>query len=196
MIHFHAYDGQLEYAHVVSIDTHMHTHRSLSRQPTFPWLSVANAFAGGVALSMLSVVVLLLVLDAMCLILHILVIKGVGFGWLTSLKALSFNVTVSLQGLCLAAGYNPVRLAMCRYGFPVLLCITLAVHRRHGLYLQVFCSKVSPNCGACPLQASCEYALNNGKRLQPQPMKPFSRQSQVSCTFSTGFNGLNRPQPI
>ena len=30
--------------------------------------------------------------------------------------------------------------------------------------LQVFCSKVSPNCGACPLQADCDYARNNGRR--------------------------------
>ena len=75
-------------------------------------------------------------------------------------------------------------------------------------YLQVFCSKVSPNCGACPLQASCEYALNNGKRLQPQAMKPSSVQHQVSCTLSTSnalfstdsnalfsidSNALNRP---
>lgn len=31
--------------------------------------------------------------------------------------------------------------------------------------LQVFCSKVNPNCGACPMQATCDYARNNGKRL-------------------------------
>ncbi|KAL0042280.1 hypothetical protein WJX77_008246 [Trebouxia sp. C0004] len=43
---------------------------------------------------------------------------------------------------------------------------------------KVFCSKVSPNCGACPLQANCEYALNNGKRLQPQAVKPFPAQRQ------------------
>jgi len=79
---FHAYDGRLEYAHVVSSDTHArlharthaYTHRSLSSQPTSPWLSVANAFAGGSALSTLSVVMLHLGLDAMCEILHILVI--------------------------------------------------------------------------------------------------------------------------
>ena len=101
------------------------------------------------------------------------------------------HITVTLHGLSLAARYKPGCLAMCRCGPPVLLCITLAIHRRLGLYLQVFCSKVSPNCGACPLQASCEYALNNGKRLQPQAMKPSSSQRQVGCTFTTDYNALN-----
>ncbi len=122
--------------------------------------------------------------------------KTKAFDWVMSLKALLFNVTVTVQGLCLAARYNPDCLAMCRCVFSVLLCITLAIHRRTGLYLQVFCSKVSPNCGACPLQASCEYALNNGKRLQPQAVKPSSARRQVGCTFSTDSNALNRPQPV
>jgi uncharacterized membrane protein YciS (DUF1049 family) len=47
----------------------------LSGKPTSPWLSVANAFAGGFALSTLCVVMLHLGLDAMWVILHMLVIK-------------------------------------------------------------------------------------------------------------------------
>lgn len=33
---------------------------------------------------------------------------------------------------------------------------------------QVFCSKKDPNCTACPLRGSCEYALSNGRRRQAE----------------------------
>lgn len=125
-------------------------------------------------------------LDAEYVVLHILVIIISVLSRVT--QALLFNVTVTLQGLCIAARCNAVCFTMCGCVFSVLLCITVAVLRRLrrlSLYLQVFCSKVSPNCGACPLQASCEYALNNGKRLQLQPMKPSSVQRQVGGTLST-----------
>ena len=41
--------------------------------------------------------------------------------------------------------------------------------------MQVFCTKVRPSCGACPLAAKCEYALQGGPRLAeaaepPQPL--------------------------
>lgn len=122
-------------------------------------------------------------LDAEYVVLHILVIIISVLSTVT--RALLFNVTVTLQGLCMAARCIAVCFAMCGCVFSVLLCITVAVLRRLSLNLQVFCSKVSPNCGACPLQACCEYALNNGKRLQLQPMKPSSVQRQVGGTLST-----------
>ena len=34
--------------------------------------------------------------------------------------------------------------------------------------LQVFCSKKDPNCSACPMRDSCEYALNDGKQRKKQ----------------------------
>ena len=74
--HFvHAYDGRLDYAVAVSVDTDIHTHRSLSSKPTSSWLSLANAFAGIFVLSTLSVVTLHLGLDAACVVLHMLVMK-------------------------------------------------------------------------------------------------------------------------
>ena len=45
--------------------------------------------------------------------------------------------------------------------------------------MQVFCSKLTPNCGACPLQAGCEYALNKGKRFQSHTPPSVSAQHQV-----------------
>ena len=47
------------------------------------------------------------------------------------------------------------------------------------LCMQVFCSKVSPNCGACPLQTSCDYALSNGKRFHPPPPTTPAAPAQV-----------------
>lgn len=38
--------------------------------------------------------------------------------------------------------------------------------------LQVFCAKQSPNCASCPLQLQCEYAQNNGKRMQHPEASP------------------------
>ena len=38
--------------------------------------------------------------------------------------------------------------------------------------LQVFCAKQSPNCASCPLQLQCEYAQNNGKRMQHPEAPP------------------------
>lgn len=29
---------------------------------------------------------------------------------------------------------------------------------------KVFCTKLNPRCGTCPLRASCEYARNGGER--------------------------------
>ena len=63
-----------------------------------------------------------------------------------------------------------------------LQMLLLPIYRSHAL--QVFCSKVSPNCGACPLQSSCEYALGNGKKFQPQAASPRPAEQKVSCCQS------------
>ncbi|KAL3160951.1 hypothetical protein ABBQ38_009343 [Trebouxia sp. C0009 RCD-2024] len=44
---------------------------------------------------------------------------------------------------------------------------------------KVFCSKVSPNCTACPLQTGCEYALSHGRKYQSQPAAPSTAKQQV-----------------
>ena len=46
----------------------------------------------------------------------------------------------------------------------------LRARARDALMLvwQVFCTKRNPNCLSCPLRASCEYARNDGRSLQPQ----------------------------
>ena len=54
---------------------------------------------------------------------------------------------------------------------------------------QVFCTKRSPNCTACPLRHDCDYALANGQHLQPglvrpkkatpRPRKPASRANAI-----------------
>ena len=55
-------------------------------------------------------------------------------------------------------------------------------HTAHASFvsLQVFCSKVSPNCTACPLQTGCEYALSSGKKYQSHPAAPPQAKHQVT----------------
>ena len=48
-------------------------------------------------------------------------------------------------------------------------------------HLQVICTKAKPNCSACPLQASCEYAQSGGDRWHPPAAK---QSSGVSCRHS------------
>lgn len=54
--------------------------------------------------------------------------------------------------------------------------------------LQVFCSKVNPNCGACPLQAGCEYALSNGKKYPATSSVPPAAE-QVSSSQGVRIKG-------
>lgn len=34
-------------------------------------------------------------------------------------------------------------------------------------HMQVFCTKRNPNCMACPLRHDCDYALAEGRHLEP-----------------------------
>lgn len=64
---------------------------------------------------------------------------------------------------------------------------------------KVFCSKANPNCLACPLKASCEYALNNGPSLhgrkrvkvqQPEPIWPRAEEK----IYSEGAELYGQPE--
>ena len=46
------------------------------------------------------------------------------------------------------------------------------LRRPVALFVQVFCTKRSPNCTACPLRHECDYALANGRHLEPQAAQP------------------------
>lgn len=48
------------------------------------------------------------------------------------------------------------------------------------LRVQVFCSKQSPNCRACPLRHDCDYALAKGRHLDPGLVKPKKTAPKVS----------------
>ena len=40
------------------------------------------------------------------------------------------------------------------------------------LHMQVFCTKRNPNCMACPLRHECDYALAEGRHLEPGLVRP------------------------
>ena len=144
-------------------------------------LSGANVFAGRVAAMLLALCLSAALLHA-CLLLALICLAP-------STDTDATLVTRQNVGTCgcvfvtgnathiLPLLLGPVRVCA-DHCFKRQLQMLLLMHRPY--MLQVFCSKVSPNCAACPLQTSCEYALGNGKKFQSQAASSGSAAHKVS----------------